>query len=163
MTCTKWGTHSMFSIIEHSQRLCPDSSSLCSFSSPQPASHTLFVSLHNIVSFTQPLMLLTSAQMNTHAHAHSFLNGVMAGSLEIWGWMRLDGDCPTYHCYPSPQTGRGHGLPLCSLPVSSALSVLTGWHVHSCLLPPAAAYSKAHTSLWFSTSVTSSFKLDFEW
>lgn len=118
-------------------------------SSPQPASHTLFVSLYDMVSVTR---WLTSAHMNTHTH--TYLNGVMAGSLEIWGWMRLDGDCPTYCCYLGPQTGRGHSLPLSSLPVSSARSVLTGWHVHSCLLPPAAAYSKAHTSLW-------SYRFDF--
>lgn len=119
--------------------------SKCSDLTSASLAHTLYLSLRH-GAFTQLLILFSSAHMTTHTHTH--LNGVMAGSLEIWGWMRLDGDCPTYRCYPSPQTGRGRGLPLCSLPVSSALSVLTGWHVHSCLLPPAAVYSKAHTFLW---------------
>lgn len=88
--------------------------------------HALYLCLlHG--AFTQLLILFGSAHMTTRSHIH--LNGVMASSLEIWGWMRLDGDCPTYRCYPSPQAGRGRGLPLCLLPVSSALSMLTGWHV----------------------------------
>lgn len=103
-------------------------SRLCQFSANV---QTLsWLDLHTLCicgAFTQLLILFSSTHMTTRSHIH--LNGVMASSLEIWGWMRLDGDCPTYRCYPSPQAGRGRGLPLCSLPVSPALSTLTGWHV----------------------------------
>lgn len=81
----------------------------------------------------------------THTHTHAFLK---EGHGRFSRDLRLDGGCPTYCLLPphSPQTGRVRSLPFCSLPASSVLSVVTEWHVHSCLLPPAAAYSKAHTS-----------------
>lgn len=63
--------------------------------------------------------------------------------------MRLDGDCPTYCC--SLLVPRQDGGDVACLSVHCQFpqpSLLTGWHVHSCLLPPAAMYSKTHTSLW---------------
>lgn len=81
----------------------------------------------------------------TNEHMHSYLSGVMSRSLEIRGWLRQDGDRTIYSRYRCPN--RTGTWALGSLPVSSTLSVLAGWLLHSRLLPPAAAYSKTHTSL----------------
>lgn len=90
-------------------------------------------------------ILLSSTQMKVYTHTQAFLK---EGHGRFSRDLRLDGGCPTYCLLPphSPQTGRVRSLPFCSLPASSVLSVVTEWHVHSRLLPPAAAYSKAHTS-----------------
>lgn len=73
----------------------------------------------------------------------------MAASLEIRGWMRLDVWLSHILLLPRSPDRTGDLARLCvRCQLSAARSALTGWHVHSCLLPPAAVYSKAHTSLW---------------
>lgn len=123
-----------FTIVELGQRL------LLPFS--QPALHTFLVSLYDTVSFTH--FALQHADESIHTHTRVLKRGswqVLQRFEARWRLSHILLASPH-----SPQTGRVRSLPFCSLPASSVLSVVTEWHVHSCLLPPAAAYSKAHTS-----------------
>lgn len=125
-----------FTIVELGQRL------LLPFS--QPALHTFLVSLYDTVSFTHFALQHADESIYTHTHTRVLKRGswqVLQRFEARWRLSHILLASPH-----SPQTGRVRSLPFCSLPASSVLSVVTEWHVHSCLLPPAAAYSKAHTS-----------------